>query len=483
MRPAKCPGGTVTENLHMLDSVHQVRHPFAMTHDTRWQPVLRAFPRSINIPKFSPVLLLITLVFGPTAVRADWPEFRGPQGDGHVSPPGDTRVIGLPLHWSETNNVKWKTEIPYRGWSTPVVMGGQVWLTTATVDGRDYYAICVDEENGKILFNQKVFHTDNPEPLGNGASMNCYATPSPVIEPGRVYVHFGSAGTACLDTKTAEILWQRNDLPCRHYRGASSSPVLFENLLILTFDGADLQYTAALDKQTGKTVWKTDRSVAWNDEGSNDPMVRDGDRRKSHGTPLLANVAGKPLLISVGAKAAYGYEPRTGEELWRVEYPDWSSAPRPVMDNGLAYIVTGLNKKELWAVKADGHGVVTDTHVVWTARRGIGKYASPIIVDGLLYTAVDVSFVTCIDDKTGEIVWTERIGGQYAASPIYADGRIYFFSQDGTSTVIKPGRELEVLAKNQLDGGFMASPAADGKAFYLRTKTHLYRIESETSKM
>lgn len=433
-----------------------------------------------HFERFLWVLGLAALSFGLPTARADWPDFRGPWGNGHVSAPGDTKLIGLPLRWSETNNIKWKTEIPHRGWSTPVVMGGQVWLTTATEDGHDYFAVGVDEDSGKILFNEKVFHTDNPEPLGNGASMNCYATPSPVIEPGRVYVHFGSAGTACLDTTTGKSLWKRSDLPCRHYRGPSASPVLFENLLILTFDGADLQYVAGLDKMTGETVWKTNRSVVWNDEGSTDAMTRDGDHRKSHGTPLLATGGGKPQLLSVGAKAAYGYDPRTGHELWRVEYNDWSSAPRPLFDKGLAYIITGLTKKELWAVKADGHGNVTDTHVAWKLNNHIGKYASPLLVDGLIYTAADESFVTCVEAATGQVVWSERIGGKYAASPIYADGRLYFFSQDGTTTVLKPGRALEVIATNTLAGGFMASPAADGKAFYLRTKTHLYRIESMT---
>lgn len=415
------------------------------------------------------------------AAHADWPDFRGPWGDGHVSAPGVTKPSGFPLHWSETNNIKWKTEIPYRGWSTPVVMGGQVWLTTATPDGRDYFAICVDQESGKILFNEKVFHTDSPEPLGNGASMNGYATPSPVIEPGRVYVHFGSAGTACLDTGTGKVIWKRNDLPCRHYRGASSSPVLFENLLILTFDGADLQYLAGLNKKTGETLWKTNRSVAWNDEKVPGPMAKDGDLRKAHSTPLVAMVSGKPQLLSVGAKAAYGYDPRTGSEIWRVEYNDYSAAPRPLFDRGIAYLVTGLSKKEMWAVKTDGHGNVTDTHVAWKISSGVGKYASPLLVDGLIYTAADESFVTCIEAASGKVVWTERIGGKYAGSPIYADGRLYFFSQDGTTTVLKPGRALEVIATNTLANGFMASPAADGKAFYLRTKTDLYRVESTTS--
>jgi outer membrane protein assembly factor BamB len=417
------------------------------------------------------------LICGRLGARADWPEFRGPWGDGHVSAPGDAKPIGLPLHWSETNHVRWKTEIPYRGWSTPVVMSGQVWLTTATEDGHDLFALGLDADTGKVLFNEKVFHHDNPESLGNGASMNSYATPSPVIEVGHVYVHFGSLGTACLDTATGQTLWKRQDLPCRHYRGSSSSPVLFENLLILTMDGVDLQYLVALDKQTGLTVWRTSRSVAWNDENVPGQMAKDGDLRKAHSTPLIATVAGTPQMFSAGAKAAYGYDPRTGRELWKVQYADWSVAPRPLFGEGLAFIVTGLMKKELWAVRPDGQGDVTDTHVVWKLGTHVGKYASPLLVDGLIYTAAEESFITCLEATTGKVVWTERVGGKYAASPLYADGRLYLFDQQGTTTVLKPGRAFEVLATNTLADGFMASPVASGKAFFLRTKTRLYRIE------
>jgi len=242
----------------------------------------------------------------------DWPEFRGPWGDGHVSAPGETKLAGFPIHWSETENVKWKTEIPYRGWSTPVVMDSQVWVTTATEDGHDFFALCLDADTGKIQFNEKLFHCDTPEPLGN--NVNSYATPSPVIEPGRVYVHFGSYGTACLNTAAAKVVWKRDDLPCRHYRGPSSSPILFENLLILTMDGVNLEYTVALDKNSGRTVWKTDRAVVWNDENDPGQMAKDGDRRKAHSTPLIVKVADKVQMLSAGAKAAYAYDPR----IWSV---------------------------------------------------------------------------------------------------------------------------------------------------------------------
>ncbi len=420
---------------------------------------------------------LVFMAWCGLAARADWPEFRGPRGDGHAAAPGDTRLVGLPLHWSETNNVRWKTEIPFRGWSTPVVLGGQVWVTTATEDGHDFYAIGLDAETGKVRFNEKVFHSDNPESMGNGASMNSYATPSPVIEPGLVYVHFGSFGTACLDTATGQVLWKRDDLRCRHYRGPASSLVQFENLVILTFDGADVQYLVALDKQTGKTVWKTNRSVAWNDENVPGEMARDGDLRKAHSTPLIVTAAGGPQMISAGAKAAYGYNPRTGRELWKVQHGDWSVAPRPVFDRGLAFLVTGFSKPELWAVKTDGQGDVTDTGVVWRLKTHVAKYASPILVDDLIYTVAEESFITCLEAATGKVVWTDRIGGKYAASPVYADGRLYVCSQEGVTTVLKPGRTFEVLATNKLANGFMASPAVSDNALYLRTRTHLYRVE------
>jgi outer membrane protein assembly factor BamB len=452
-----------------------------MNHEKKPLIVCGEISNRFHVCRFPFILPLILLALGGLSARADWPEFRGPWGDGHVSGPGNKKPLGLPLHWSETNNIKWKTEIPYRGWSTPVVMGGQVWMTAATVDGHDFYAIGVDAETGKILFNEQVFHSDDPEPLGNGASMNCYATPSPVIEPGRVYVHFGSFGTACLDTKTGKALWKRDDLPCRHYRGPSSSLVVYENLVILTMDGADLQYHVALDKRNGRTVWKTNRSVAWNDENVPGQMAKDGDLRKAHSTPLIVSAAGKVQMLSAGAKAAYGYDPLTGHELWRVQYPDFSAAPRPLFDHGLAFFVTGLSKTEMLAVKTDGQGDVTDSAIVWRLKTHIGKYASPLLVDGLIYTAADESFVTCIEAATGQVVWAERIGGKYAASPIYVDGRLYFFNQQGTTTVLKPGRTFDILATNTLASGFMASPAVDGKAFYLRTKTHLNRVESVAS--
>ena len=422
---------------------------------------------------------LILLAAGLLTAQANWPQFRGPWGGGQVAASGDTRLLGLPLEWSETNNIQWKTEIPERGWSTPVVWGDQIWLTTATLDGHDFFVLCVDAKTGKILLDDKLFHCDAPEPLGN--AVNGYATPSPAIEAGHVYVHFGSYGTACLDTGTRQVLWKRSDLPCRHYRGPSSSLVLFKDLIIVTLDGVDLQYVVALDKVTGKTVWKTDRSFTWDDKNDPSAMVRDGDRHKAHSTPLLIDYNSKTQLISTAARSAYGYDPATGKELWRIHHDSWSAAPMPVYRQGLAFLISGAGKTKLIAVRVDGQGDVTDTHEAWTVDSLVANTASPLLVDDLLYMVTDDGMVTCLETASGKEVWRQRIKGKYAASPIYADGRLYFFNQAGETTVLKPGRTFQLLCTNTLADGFMASPAVAGKTFILRTKTSLYRVETSSA--
>lgn len=424
-------------------------------------------------------LLALLVCNGAGAVEtktapAGWPEFRGPSGNGIIAPPGTE--VGLPLQWSETENIKWKTAIPEKGWSTPVVLDGRVWLTTATPDGHDFFVISLNADTGEILSNDKLFHADNPEPLGN--NVNSYASPSPALEPGRVYVHFGSYGTACLDATSGKVIWSRQDLPCRHYRGPGSSLIIFENLLILTFDGADLQYLTALDKLTGETVWKTDRTTKWLDLDEQGNPKREGDFRKAFSTPLVVDVGGKPQMLTAGSYAAYAYDPRTGEEIWKTHNDAYTPACRPVFGNGLAFMMTGRGNAQLWALRVDGTGDVTDTHVAWKlADPVVPDEPSPLLVDDLLYLVSNDGIATCLEAANGTRLWSERIGGNYEASPVFADGRIYFFNVQGKGTVLRAGRAFEILATNKLDAGLMASPAAAGKAFFLRTKTHLYRVE------
>lgn len=407
------------------------------------------------------------------ASEVHWPAFRGPHANGHALDAKDA-----PLHWSETEGIVWKTEIPYIGWSSPTIMGDQIWLTTATKDGSDFYAIQVDANTGEIEYNESIFQAEDPEPLGN--AVNGYASPSPALEPGRVYLHFGTYGTACLDTDTKEILWKREDINIRHLRGPGASPILFEDLLILNMDGIDFQYQTALYKDTGKTAWITNRTAIWNDFDRNGIIIREGDKRKSFSTPIIVEANGAPLLISPGSFAVYGYDPRNGREIFKARHNSYTPQVRPAFLNGVVYGTTGFEPTEFMAVRVDGKGDVTDTHILWRIKDNrISLTPSPTIVDDLLYLTGDKGTVTCLDPETGEQVWEERIGGNYVASPLYAAGRLYFFSTQGKTTIMKPGRNPEILAENRLDDGLMASAAMLGSSLIIRTKTHLYRIDTK----
>jgi outer membrane protein assembly factor BamB len=404
-------------------------------------------------------LLLVT----PARPGENWPEFRGPTAD------GQSRATGLPLTWSETENIRWKTAIHDKGWSSPVVWDKQVWMTTAREDGKELFAVCVDLESGKILHDIKVFDIEKPAFC---IAFNSYASPTPAIEAGRVYVHFGSAGTACLDTATGKVLWTRQDLPCDHWRGAGSSPILYKDLLILTFDGHDVQYVAALDKATGKTVWKTDRNIDYTNP--------DGDLHKAYATPAVIEVQGKPQLICPSAEATLAFDPLTGKEIWRVTHGGMNEASRPLCGHGKVYLTCG-HIGRLVAIRPDGSGNITRTNLEWTLdnKGKVPTRPSPLLLGDLLYLVSDGGVASCVEARTGQLVGTQRLQGAFSASPIYADGKMYFPSQEKITYVVKPGPEMKILAANKLDEGCMASPAVAGKAIILRTRTHLYRIEQK----
>jgi outer membrane protein assembly factor BamB len=311
----------------------------------------------------------------------------------------------------------------------------------------------------------KVFDVEKPEHI---ATVNSYASPTPVIEAGRLYVHFGTYGTACLDTQTGRILWARRDLNCDHHEGPASSPILFGTLLIFHVDGCDVQYVVALDRATGNTVWRTNRSI--------DFSRINRFHRKAFCTPILIEWDGRLHLISPGSQAVMAYDPRTGEELWKVRYRGWSVTPRPVFGHGLLFLVIDYDNPELWAVRPGGRGDLTQSHVAWRITAGMPKKPSPLLIGDWLYLVNDQGTAFCIEAKTGEVVGRQRLGGEYSASPIYADGRLYFFGHNGATTVIQPGRECKVLGVNRLEGRVMATPAVVGNALVVRTETHLYRI-------
>lgn len=406
--------------------------------------------------------------------QAHWPDFRGPSHNGHV--PVSNQKLPTKL---TKDQIKWTVDIHGRAWSSPVIYGDQVWLTTATEDGTKLYGVCVDRKTGKIVYDKLLFTVKDPQ---FAHRFNTYGSPSPVIEKDRVYITFGSPGTACIDTDSFETLWTRTDFVCDHFRGAGSSPVLYEDRLLMNFDGADHQFVVALSKKTGDTIWRTERSVDFKDiDPKTGKPKLDGDYRKGFSTPTVAKLGdGKTVMISLGSKACYAYNVEDGKELWRSEEPkNHSGSSRPIFANGTVYTPTGLPRGELWAIRPGGSGVVNDTHVQWTLKRGVPSKPSILEVDKHIYMVDDGGIVSCVNAESGEVLWKDRIKGKYSASPVYANGHVYFFSEEGNITVlnIKDPSKFNVVSTSKIGDGFMASPAVAENAFYIRSRTKLYRID------
>lgn len=415
---------------------------------------------------------LLTFLLGIpiTAPATDnWPSYRGPGDQGDAGP------AKIPVEWGEDRNVAWKLPIKGKAWSSPVVWDDRVWVTNTPPEGTRGSVICINKANGRKLYEKKLFINPAPQYCH---PFNSYGSPSPVLEEGRVYATFGSPWTGCLDMQTGDVIWERTDFVCNHFRGAGSSPFIYKNLLILHFDGSDHQFVVAMDKDTGKTVWETKRSVDYQDiDPETGKPKREGDMRKAFSTPVIAKVDGRDLLISLGSMAIYAYEPETGKEVWRVETVGvHSGSTRPVVGHGLVFSPMGFGKSVLLAVRPDGKGNVTDTHVAWKETRVVPTKPSVLLVGDLLFLVDDGGIAACLEPKTGETVWKERIGGNYSASPIHAGGRIYFFDEEGKTTVIEAARKFKMVAQNELDAGFMGSPAVSGDMLILRTKEALYGI-------
>ncbi len=399
----------------------------------------------------------------------EWPQFRGPRGDGYAV------AAGLPEAPSETTGVVWKTEIPGKAWSSPVISGSRIWLSNANPEGSELSVVVVDRATGRILRNEVLFRVENPQFCHK---FNSYASPTPVVAGGKVYVSFGSPGTACLNEETGATLWQRTDFVCNHFRGAGSSPVVWKDLLLMHFDGSDFQYVVALDRHTGKTVWKVDRSVDFKDLDAKGKPGGDGDYRKAFATPEVVDWQGQNLVLSSGAKAHYAYEAATGREVWRMEeHGQHSASVRPLFGDGLAYFQTGFAKGQVLAVKMGGSGVLDESRVAWRLKKSAPNKPSMLLIQGALYMVDDSGIATCVDAKTGETVWSERVGGNFSASPIFADGKIFLCNEEGKVTTVAAEKTFRVLGEGKFESGFMASPAAVGGELYLRSKTHLYRVE------
>ncbi len=403
-----------------------------------------------------------------SAQDRNWTHFRGSNLNGIAE------AKNIPMVWSDSA-VKWKTKIHDEGYSSPVVFDNQVWVTTATPDGKELYAVCTDFVTGNIIYDIKVF---TPDDIEGKHSLNTYASPTPCIEKGFVYVHYGSMGTACINTSDGSIVWKRSDLKCKHVQGPASSPILYKDLLILHFEGTDVRFIVALDKSTGKTIWRTSRP-----EEPYQPLAPIG--RKAYITPIIMNVAGRDILISNGSAVCIAYDPNDGKEIWRVVDGAESTIAMPFAENVVVFWYTGFSigddgKKytELVAVNPDGKGDITTTNVLWKKREELSRNQSltPVIKDGLIYTVNTRNILMCIDAADGKEVWSTHVSSNYDSSPVYINGNIFFFSVKGEILVIKAGRKYNPVAKSQMDSGIWATPAVLRNSVILRTQKYLYRI-------
>lgn len=397
--------------------------------------------------------------FAPAFLFADnWPEFRGATAEGHAP---DAKV---PLLWSETKNIRWKVPVEGKAWSSPVVANERVFVTTAVVNGEDLTleARCYQLSDGSEVWKREVFK----KKAGPIHQKNSHASPTPVFADGRLYLHFGHDGTACLDAADGKILWTQTSLPYSPVHGNGGSPVVFEDKLIFACDGQTDPFVVALNRDTGAVVWKTPRGV-------------EVQRTFSFSTPLIIEVKGEKQAVIPGSGAVVSYHPATGAEIWRFRYAEgYSVVPRPLYHDGIIYVCSGFNRAILFAVKADGKGDVTDTHLVWQDDKAVPKESSPIIVDGLIYLNDDKGILNCFDAANGTEHYRERLDGQggYSASPVYAGGHLFFHNGDGITTVVKPGKVFNKVAENRLGEFGLSSFAVVSDGFIVRTEGHLVRI-------
>ena len=436
------------------------------------------------------ILTAALLSTAPTSGNAvaealpSWNQWRGPAGQGHAPAAKD-----LPRVWSESENVAWKTPVEGKGWSSPVLADGRLWLTTAVetplseaekaerlanvenssslqVSGPvSLRAVCLDATSGKVLHDIELFRQSQPDPIH---SLNSYASPSPILDGGRLYCHFGTNGTAAVDAATGAILWKHSLQTIKHENGAGGTPVLFENRLIFDCDGSDQQYIVALDTATGEVAWKTERSGERNPE----PQLK-----KAYGSPIVTEIDGRTVVLSTGADWLYAYDPTDGRELWKQAYGvlGFSIVPRPIVGHGMAFISTSFMQPELLAVKLPTGDALPE--IAWRVKKSVPNIPSPILVGDEIVMVSDKGVATCLDADSGDVRFSERLGGNFCSSPLYADGRIWVGNREGQTFILTPGKEFHVVATNQLDGEIMATPIAVGPALFLRTDKAVYRIE------
>lgn len=407
----------------------------------------------------------LSLLFVSTAF-AHWPEFRGPDRQGHST------VENLPVEWSPAvrRGIKWKVPVAGIGWSSPVVVDGRVYLTTAVAAGgvekpaveRSLRVLCLESADGKVVWDKEIFLQDANAPAAH--KKNSHASPTPIYEDGRLYVHFGHQGSACLDAAEGSVLWSTREHAYEPVHGNGGSPVIEGDLFIFHADAAENPAVIALDKTTGQPRWRFSRVSA-------------AKNKFSFSTPLVIEVNGARQLISAGSGVVNALDPATGQEIWKARYGDgYSVVPRPVFAHGMIYLGTGYNKPLALAIRVDGTGDVTDTHIAWQIDKFVPHNPSMIVVGDELYFVADNGVLTCADAKTGQIHYQERCTGPISASILHAGGRLYLQDEKGLGVVVQAGKTFRILHKNDLAERSLASYAVVEQDFLIRTESHLWRI-------
>lgn len=430
----------------------------SMDSSPRFLPFLWSFPCT---SVWTTIFLAFCSFVGKAAPALEWSQFRGPQGDG-ISP-----ALRVPLNWSAEQNVAWKVEIPGSGWSSPTLVRGKIFLTSAVVGEGDTVTLntlCLDQLSGRLLWNKEVFR---PE-MSDAQKMhrkNTAASPTPLVDGDRLFVHFGHLGSAALDLE-GNILWKQDTVKYVPVHGTGGSPALTDGVLIFSADGKEAPCVVGLDAQSGQVRWKTERNTT-------------AKKNFSFSTPQIIDVRGEKQVISPGSGFVAAYRPSDGVELWRVHYGEgYSVVPRPVFAHGLLYVGSGFDSPALYAIRPEGaKGDVTGTHVAWTVKKGAPHTPSVLVVEDLLFFVSDAGIASCVEAKTGEVVWSERLGGNFSASPVYAAGRIYFQNETGSTFVLKPSRQFELLATNEIGERTLASPAPAEGCLFIRGEKHLFKIQ------
>lgn len=406
-------------------------------------------------------VLLATCVclFPASQSLADWPDFRGPARDGVV------RNLQLPKSWSAEENIRWRTEIPGEGWSSPIVIGEMIYLTAAIPNDSGYALalFSIQANSGEIQNRVQLFQESSDAP--DIHKKNSHASPTPIFDGTHLFVHFGHQGTACV-TLDGSVVWKNDSLAYPPVHGNGGTPAVVEDLVIFSRDGADISQITALDKRTGKVVWERERDV-------------EADKKFSFCTPLMLELDGRQQLILPGSNVVQSLDPKTGQEHWRLRYEGYSVIPRPIYHAGLVFVCTGYNRPSILAIDPTGSGDVTDTHLKWQSNSNIPHTPSIIALDGKIAVVSDKGIACCFDATTGEELWKERIGGNFSASPLLVGTEMYLLSEEGVCTILDIAGQPTEIAVNKIGERCLASMAVVDQDLLLRSDTALYRITNK----